>query len=162
MSGNDDPLLPCRILKSTCCARCRSSAGSARVHWKRYLLKAELVTVSAGEYFFREGDPGGMLFILRAGSVVVERQWNGKTVMLGRLATGDCFGEMALVDFQPRSASVRATDDCEALCLSLNALRSLYENDVEQYAMIMMNMGREVSRRLRSAGDRILELQYRA
>ena len=126
------------------------------------LAQAEMVTVSSGDYFFREGDPGGVLFVLRHGSAVVQRQWNGNIVTLGQLAEGDCFGEMALVDFQPRSASVKATDDCEALSLSLNALRSLYRDDVEQYAMIMMNMGREVSRRLRSAGDRIMELQYPA
>ena len=123
------------------------------------LQRAQLVSVKQGEYFFREGDPGGSLFVLRSGAVQVQRQWHGETVMLGNLAEGDCFGEMALVDFQPRSASVCATKDCESLMISLDALRALYKNDIEQYAMIMMNMGREVSRRLRSADDRILELQ---
>tara|TARA_R110002049_G_scaffold72490_2_gene187079 strand:+ start:77573 stop:78034 length:462 start_codon:yes stop_codon:yes gene_type:complete len=117
------------------------------------------VHVSRGHYFFREGEPGGALFVLREGAVEVLREWNGQTVTLGRLGQGDCFGEMALVDFRPRSASVRAVKDCHGMKLSLDALRSLYANDLEQYAMIMMNMGREVSRRLRTADDRILELQ---
>ena len=125
------------------------------------LSQAQRVKVPRGDYFFRAGDPGGDLFVLRDGAVEIEREWNGKSVTLGRLGRGDCFGEMALVDFQPRSASVRAAEDCDALCVSLDALRSLYKNDVEQYAMIMMNMGREVSRRLRSADDQILELQNR-
>ena len=123
------------------------------------LEQAESVTVREGEYFFREGDPGGMLYVLREGAVEVQRVWQGTTITLGGLAAGDCFGEMALVDFQNRSASILATINCDAFCISLDALRSLYRTDVEQYAMIMMNMGREVSRRLRAADDRLLSLQ---
>ena len=125
------------------------------------LAEAESVDVLRGEFFFREGDQGGFLFVLREGAVEIQRQWRDQTFTLGTLSTGDCFGEMALVDFQPRSASVRAIEDCHAIRIPLTALRSLLRNDVEQYAMIMMNMGREVSRRLRRADDRILELQSR-
>ncbi len=39
------------------------------------------------------------------------------------------------------------------------ALIQLHKRDIEQYAMIMMNLGREVSRRLRLAGDRLFELE---
>ena len=123
------------------------------------LREAESVTLAEDEYFFREGDPGGELFVLQSGAVEVEREFNGRSVTLGRLSEGDCFGEMALVDFRPRSASVRAAMTCDAIRISLDVLRSLYRTDVEQYAMIMMNMGREVSRRLRVADDRILELE---
>jgi len=123
------------------------------------LCEATNICVPGGEYFFREGDPGGFLFVLRQGTVQVERVWNGRCIVLRKLGPSDCFGEMALVDFQPRSASVRATADCIAIRLSLDTLRALYQSDVEQYAIIMMNMGREVSRRLRAADERLLELQ---
>jgi CRP-like cAMP-binding protein len=120
--------------------------------------RAEEITAEAGDYFFREGDEGGSLFVLRSGSVSVERVCEGETVVLGRLGAGDCFGEMALVDFCPRSASVRASEACTALKIPITAIRALYQASVEQYAMIMMNMGREVSRRLRRADDRLLRL----
>jgi len=55
----------------------------------------------------------------------------------------------------PRSASVRAIDDCRAIQLSAASLYQVYEKDLEQFAMIQMNMGREVSRRLREADERL-------
>ena len=66
---------------------------------------------------------------------------------------------MSLIDMQPRSASVRALEACEALEISIPSLHQLYKVDVEQYAMIMMNMGREVSRRLRKADERLFQLE---
>jgi CRP-like cAMP-binding protein len=65
---------------------------------------------------------------------------------------------MALMDFFPRSASVRAVADCQALALSPADLLRLFERDAEQFALIQMNMGREVSRRLRETD----ELLFRA
>lgn len=112
-----------------------------------------------GDYFFREGEPGDSVFVLESGTVVIERMWKGEAFVIGRLATGDCFGEMALIDFQPRSASVKAETDCQAIRIPSKSLRSLYKHDLEQYAMIMMNLGREVSRRLRLADDRFFRLQ---
>ena len=70
---------------------------------------------------------------------------------LRNLNQGDCFGEMSLIDFSPRSASVRAVEDCTALQISAACISQIYEKDLEQFAMIEMNMGREVSRRLRES-----------
>ncbi len=116
-------------------------------------------TVSAGELFFREGDSADSLFILESGSVLVERDWQGERIQLGQLSYGDCFGEMSLIDFQRRSASVKADSECQAIEIPNRALRVLYQRDVEQYAIIMMNLGREVSRRLRVADEQLFQLQ---
>jgi CRP/FNR family cyclic AMP-dependent transcriptional regulator len=114
---------------------------------------------SEGDYFFREGELGGSLFVLRSGTVLIQRKWEGEIIELGRLAEGDCFGEMALIDFQPRSASAKAESNCQAIEIPSKSLRSLYKQDLEQYTMIMMNLGREISRRLRVAGDQLFQLQ---
>ena len=68
---------------------------------------------------------------------------------LRELKRGDCFGEMCLMDFSPRSASVQAVENCRALEISTACLHQICELDLAQFAMIEMNMGREVSRRLR-------------
>jgi CRP-like cAMP-binding protein len=60
---------------------------------------------------------------------------------------------MALMDLLPRSASVRADEDCAALELGIATLHALFEHDVEQFALVQMNMGREISRRLRQTDD---------
>jgi CRP-like cAMP-binding protein len=64
-----------------------------------------------------------------------------------------------MIDFMPRSASVRAVTSCQAIEIPGKSLIQLYKRDVEQYAVIMMNLGREVSRRLRLAGDRLFQLE---
>ena len=113
------------------------------------------VQVPKDAFFFHEGDKAESVFVLEAGEVVILKQWSGQQFLLGRLRQGDCFGEMALLDLFPRSASIRAVDACTALELSATAFLKLYETDVEQFAIVQMNIARELSRRLREADERL-------
>ena len=117
------------------------------------LERAARVDVRAGDYFFREDDPGDAVYLLESGRAEILKGQAPAERRLRELRPGDCFGEMSLIDFSPRSASVRAVEDSGAIALSAEALHRLYERDVEQFAMIEMNMGREVSRRLRQHDD---------
>ena len=130
--------------------------GGIRADVLRFLLAGcPIVEVPAGEFFFRERDPPDAMYVLEAGKVAVLKSWRNEEYLLHALETGDCFGEMALMDLMPRSASVRATADCRAILISAASLYRLYEKDLEQFTMIQMNMGREVSRRLREADERL-------
>jgi CRP-like cAMP-binding protein len=64
---------------------------------------------AAGDVIFAEGDKGDAMFVVRTGEVAIER---GSRVM-ETLGGGGVFGEMALIDGSPRSATVRAKTDCE-------------------------------------------------
>lgn len=57
------------------------------------------------------------------------------------------------MDMLPRSASVRAEEECSAIERGAEGLLHLFEWDVEQFALIQMNIGREVCRRLRAADE---------
>ena len=117
--------------------------------------QAKIVRVPAGGCFFREGDEPGGMFVLEAGRVAVSKDWQGRHCELHELGRGDCFGEMALMDLGSRSATVRALEDCSAIELLPDHLLSLYDRDLEQFALIQMNMGREVCRRLRAADQQL-------
>ena len=133
--------------------------GAIREDALQYLLEqTRLVSVRAQEFFFREGDQASGMFVLETGRVTVIKEWRGRQLLLHHLGPGDCFGEMALMDLLPRSASVQAVDDCTAIELTPEHLYRLFERDAEQFALIQMNMGREVSRRLRATD----ELLFRA
>ena len=67
------------------------------------------VRYAAGDVIFAEGDKGDAMFVVRTGEVAIER---GGRVM-ETLSGGGVFGEMALIDGSPRSATVRAKTDCE-------------------------------------------------
>ena len=134
-------------------------AGLSDKTLDQILEDAKPLELQQGEYFFHEGDDAETLFVILHGTVIVERRWNESEVVLGTLGEGDCFGEMSVIDLMPRSASVRAETACKALEVPHLSLRQLYQRDLEQYAIIMMNMGREVSRRLRVTDDRLFALE---
>lgn len=115
--------------------------------------QAHEVSVAQDDYFFREGEDGDSMYVLEKGEVVVLKNWRGRHYALRHLNHGDSFGEMALIDLFPRSASIRAVQTSEALELTNSLLLDVYEKDLEQFTMIQMNMGREVSRRLRNADE---------
>lgn len=112
-----------------------------------------IVTIAANDFFFREHEIGASMFVLETGNVEVTKSWGERDYLLGKLNEGDCFGEMAVMDHCPRSASVRAAADCNAIEISTANLYRIYAQDLKQFALIQMNMGREVCRRLRHADD---------
>ncbi|WP_218511413.1 Crp/Fnr family transcriptional regulator [Variovorax sp. dw_308] len=117
---------------------------------------APIVDVPTGEFFFQEGDPPHGMFVLEAGRVTIFKSWQGRSLLLHQLKQGDCFGEMSLLDLSPRSASVRADAACVAVVLTPANLYRLYEHNTAQFALIQMNIGRELSRRLRVVDDLLL------
>jgi CRP-like cAMP-binding protein len=122
------------------------------------LSQARTQTVAEGGYFCHEGDAATGLFVLVQGRVAVCRRWQQREIVLHALGAGDCFGEMALLDLQPRSAAVRALAPCQALELQSGDLYALYERDCPQFALLQMNIGRELARRLRIADDLLFTL----
>jgi len=123
------------------------------------LEQASLVSVKQHEYFFHEGERGASLFVLERGKVVVLRKWNSSMHPIKYFGQGDCFGEMALIDLGRRTASIQALEDCIAIELSNATLMQLYQKNTEQFAMIYMNISRELSRRLRKADARLFRLE---
>lgn len=115
--------------------------------------------VSKGGYFFHERDDAESMFVLVEGCADIIKLWEGQACTLRQLSEGDCFGEVALMDLMQRCASIRAVTDCRAIELHRHSLYELYKENVEQFAMIQMNMGREVSRRLRQSDNRLFEVE---
>lgn len=122
---------------------------------RRLLERATKLHRAGGEAFFLEGDAAEAMYVLESGRVAVTKRWQSSEFVLHELAAGDCFGEMALMDLQPRSASVRALQDCDAIVFGSHDMLHLYETDVEQFALMQMNLGRELCRRLRATDERL-------
>jgi cGMP-dependent protein kinase 2 len=82
------------------------------------LDSAEVKTIPAGTTILTEGDEGNDLFVIRQGSMIVEKQIGGKTVFLRYLPAGSYVGEMALLGQGRRTATVRAAIKSEVVQLS--------------------------------------------
>lgn len=123
-----------------------------------FLLDRAIPTVvAAGDYFFKQGDSGEAVYILDVGRVAVEKQLGEQRYLLRVLEAGDCFGEIALLSVTKRTASIRAIEPCEGLRITNRHLRDLYAHDLEQFTLLVMNLGREVCRRFEEIDRRLFE-----
>src|ERR1044071_1553186 len=105
-----------------------------------------------GSVILFEDDPGDSLFIVRAGRVkVVLIGEDGREVILGVLGVGQHFGELSLIDEQPRSAHVIAMEDSSLIVLR----REDFRKRVESSPSVAWSLLAELSRRLRRADDKI-------
>jgi len=118
----------------------------------RFILdRSNFVKVHSGSNFFREGDLAQSMYVLEKGEVAIFRTRDGVQHTLRVLGPGDCFGEMALMDCTPRSATAQAVQDCQAIEITTSLFAEIHDQYPQQFTLIQMNMGREVSRRLRDA-----------
>ena len=105
-----------------------------------------------GSVILFENDPGDTLFVVRQGRVkVVLVGEDGREVILGVLGAGEYFGELSLIDEQPRSAHVIAMEDTNVLVLRSDDFRRRVEAN-PAVAWVLMQ---ELSRRLRRADGKI-------
>jgi CRP-like cAMP-binding protein len=107
-------------------------------------------TVIPGDTIFREAEAAHEMFALLDGEVeVVKKSRQGREHRIALLGPSDCFGEMSVIDMMPRSATVRAVAPSRLLRISSEDMDALYRFDLKSYALIVLNIARDLSRRLR-------------
>jgi CRP-like cAMP-binding protein len=122
------------------------------------------VTYEADSIVVKEGSPGDALYHLRDGEVRVEKEVEGadsvELAVLGE--SGSFFGEMVFVDVMPRSATVRTTRQTNVLAFPLEVLHDFFRSFGDARQTILLNIARELSKRLRQADVVIAGLKSRA
>ncbi len=109
------------------------------------------------EVIFQKGDPGEALCIIAAGTVkIVLSSAEGKEILLALLGTGDFFGELSLLDGEPRSADAVAQDDCRLLLLR----REDFLGFVRGHPQFAESLLRVLARRLRATDDIVDEAAF--
>jgi CRP/FNR family cyclic AMP-dependent transcriptional regulator len=105
------------------------------------------VRLSAGTTVFRQGDPGGSIYVIRAGRVHVIKEAHGRRRIVAKLGPGDFFGEMAAVTGRPRSATVEVIEDAELLRVPAAKLQEMVTGAGE----IAIRLIQHLAERLESA-----------
>ena len=106
-------------------ARVPVFAGLERSLLQQLATRVRGVHVDAGEWLFREGDPGDALYVVRAGRLHVVDEATG--VMLREVGRGDALGELGLLTLSPRSASVRAARASDLLAIERRDFEALLQ-----------------------------------
>lgn len=81
-----------------------------------------------GDIIFREGDSGCTAYIIERGRVEVSISRKGEKLVLAEYDTGDLFGEMALIDDTPRSATVTALEPTEVIVIDRSLFEKAFDN----------------------------------
>jgi CRP-like cAMP-binding protein len=123
---------------------------------KRIIGMLEEHHLAPGTTICKQGEPGRSMFLVRKGEAVVYRDTEaGHRVKMVRLGEGEFFGEMTLIDIMKRSASVMVEGDALLYSLGNRELYKLYQEDVPGYVMVLQNICRELSRRLRTTNQKL-------
>lgn len=115
---------------------------------------AEEATFQAGDVVVREGEPGNRMFIVYSGRVeIVKHLAQPHETVLAVFGPKNFVGEMSMIECVARSASVRALDDTFLFALKGTDLYHLFKRHPDQYAIVILNIARDLSRRLRAVDE---------
>jgi signal transduction histidine kinase len=114
---------------------------------------AETVSIPAGQLVLREGDPGDSLYVVLDGELEVTKRHGMQDVLLAVYKAGQFFGEMALLEQAPRSASVRTLRESRLLVISQAAFQTLLSCSPSAPFKIL----RTVTSRLRSTESMLIQ-----
>jgi MFS superfamily sulfate permease-like transporter len=113
-----------------------------------------------GQEVFREGEPGGELLVIVKGSAsAFLRQSAGGDIRLVSFAQGTVFGELAILDAGPRSATVTTDEKLVCYALSRKGFAALSDGAPATAIKLLGNLGRLLSHRLRDANRTIQQLE---
>jgi CRP-like cAMP-binding protein len=100
-----------------------------------------------------EGTPNDKIYFLIEGDVAVIKEG----VVLSNLQKGETFGEMEVLDVMPTAATIRSCSAVTVMSISNKALREIFKMDAKAFSMMIMNLARELSRRLRKMNEKAVE-----
>jgi len=119
--------------------------------------KDPFVEVAAGAAVFKEGDSGGDMFIIESGQVDIVRKARGDEPV-ATLGPGDFFGEMAILEDQPRFAGAVAKTNVRLLRIERSAFADVLKQNVEIGVRIMRKLAARHRRAEQRAQDALTEL----
>jgi CRP/FNR family transcriptional regulator, cyclic AMP receptor protein len=116
-----------------------------------FLEHAERIEVPTGGLIAREGEMGDFMYLIEAGEIsIVKNHDSPKPTTLAVLGPGEFFGEMCILEEpQPRCATGKASSKATVVSVASSAFKELHKKMPEQNSILLRNIARDLSRRLR-------------
>lgn len=99
-----------------------------------------------------EGKHNDQVYFIIDGKVAVMKGG----VVLTRLGEGEAFGEMEILDVMPAVATIKTMTPVKVMSISNKDLREIYKKDIKIFSLIIMNLARGLSRRLRKMDEKLV------
>jgi CRP-like cAMP-binding protein len=123
---------------------------------RRIFDACQLVEARVGEAVVEEGTEATEIFVILEGTVKIVLNRRDNPLELIELGPGNCFGEASVIGIQTHSASVVVTRDATLLVLSRQALMKALREDKELFSLLILNIARELARRLHHTDEILL------
>jgi len=115
--------------------------------------------VEKDQTIFNEGEAGDALYLITNGAIKISKKLDAsREKTLSQLKSGDCFGEMALIDGNVRSATAKMTTPGSLLILTREGFHKLVAEHPEAAYKILMQLAVILSKRLREADEQIMDI----
>jgi CRP/FNR family transcriptional regulator, cyclic AMP receptor protein len=115
-----------------------------------FLEHANRIAVPGDGVIAREGETNRCMYLIEAGSVRIIKNFNTPdSVTLAALGPGEFFGEMCILETLPRSATAQAAGPAKVVSVDSMAFYHLYQKIPGQHSILILNIARDLSRRLR-------------
>jgi CRP-like cAMP-binding protein len=105
--------------------------------------------LEAGEDIIKEGAPNDSIRFILEGRVAVTKRGS----LLAELGEGESFGEMEVLDIMPSAADIHTLARTHVLSMTNRNLHHIYKDDILTFSMLIMNLARDLSRRLRKTNE---------
>jgi len=112
------------------------------------IASCSIQSYPAGCRIIEEGTPATHIFILLSGAVRVVHGAPPRAFEICSFGPGCCIGEASIVGIFDHTASVEITEPAQILILSRNTLMSIYDRDKDFFSILILNIARELARRL--------------
>jgi CRP-like cAMP-binding protein len=121
---------------------------------KLLAFTSERLSYSDGDVLFRQGDAGDAAFVIISGQAEISIGTEEGPLVVARLSDNDFVGEIAILCDVPRTATVTAVSNLEALCIS----KDLFFRMVKEFPEIAIEVMRELAHRLENTNSRLRDV----
>lgn len=134
-------------------------SGFSDIAFAKFFKAFNMLSLGKGDVLFREGAEGDTFFIILSGEIVIEKKVDkggGKFKKLALMNRGDFFGEMAVLESQPRFAQARAMQDSELVELNRQRLLEFIKDCPQEGAGLLIEITRTILGRLRHTSNELM------
>ena len=130
--------------------------GATEPQLEQILPRLQMGVIEKGDAVFEKGQEPSHIYIVKSGEIELLIPGGGIAIRKKSLGTGECFGQVAVMSMQNHAVSAVASERSEIIALSRRAMHQLRHENIELFALLMMNIAREMARRLKFTDEMLL------